>query len=90
MLEVASRGFKQAGYDMIYATDFDKAAIETYKKNFPETKAECKDINDIDFSNLLTDLKIKHGEVDILIGEPPCQGFSTAGPDFGMTLEIIC
>lgn len=77
-----SLGFKQAGYDIIYATDFDKAAIETYKTNFPETKAECKDINNIDFSNLLADLKIKQGEVDILIGGPPCQGFSTAGPRF--------
>ena len=77
-----SLGFKQAGYDIIYATDFDKAAIETYKTNFPETKAECKDINNIDFPNLLADLKIKQGEVDILIGGPPCQGFSTAGPRF--------
>ena len=53
-----SFGFKQNGYDIIYATDFDKAAIETYKRNFPETKAECKDINDINFSNLLTDFNI--------------------------------
>lgn len=77
-----SFGFKQVGYDIIYATDFDKAAIETYKRNFPETKAECKDINDIDFSNLLTDFNINPGEIDILIGGPPCQGFSTAGPRF--------
>ncbi|MCX6320113.1 MAG: DNA cytosine methyltransferase [Bacteroidetes bacterium] len=77
-----SLGFKQAGYDIIYATDFDKAAIETYKTNFPETKAECKDINDIDFVSLLKELKIKQGEVDVLIGGPPCQGFSTAGPRF--------
>ena len=77
-----SLGFKQAGFDIIYATDFDKAAIETYKKNFPETIAECKDINNIDFSTLLTDLKLEQGEIDILIGGPPCQGFSTAGPRF--------
>jgi DNA (cytosine-5)-methyltransferase 1 len=77
-----SLGFKQAGFDIIYATDFDKAAIETYKKNFPETIAECKDINLIDFSILLNDLKVERGEIDILIGGPPCQGFSTAGPRF--------
>jgi DNA (cytosine-5)-methyltransferase 1 len=77
-----SLGFKQAGYDIIYATDFDKAAIETYKTNFPETKTECKDINSIDFSQLLKDLQIQVGEIDILIGGPPCQGFSTAGPRF--------
>ena len=77
-----SLGFKQAGYEIIYATDFDKSAIETYKLNFPETKAECKDIINIDFYDLLKELKIKQGEVDILIGGPPCQGFSTAGPRF--------
>lgn len=77
-----SLGFKQAGYDIVYATDFDKSAVETYKKNFPETFAECKDINKINFSQLLIDLKIKQGEIDILIGGPPCQGFSTAGPRF--------
>lgn len=77
-----SLGFTQAGYNVIYANDFDKAAIETYKTNFPETKAECKDINDIDFSDLMTNIKISPGEVDILIGGPPCQGFSTAGPRF--------
>lgn len=77
-----SLGFKQAGYKIIYATDFDKAATETYKANFPETIAECKDINNIDFPQLLTELKIKPGEIDVLIGGPPCQGFSTAGPRF--------
>ncbi len=77
-----SLGFKQAGYDIVYATDFDKSAIETYKTNFSETLAECKDINDIDFTQLLNDLKLRQGEIDILIGGPPCQGFSTAGPRF--------
>lgn len=77
-----SLGFKQAGYEIIYASDFDKAAIETYQTNFPETKAECKDIERLDFPRLLTELNIKQGEVDVLIGGPPCQGFSTAGPRF--------
>ena len=34
-----SLGFKQAGYDIIYATDIDEKAIETYKINFPDTRA---------------------------------------------------
>jgi DNA (cytosine-5)-methyltransferase 1 len=78
-----SLGFNQAGYDIIYATDFDKAAIETYKTNFPQTQTECKDIESIDFDQLLKDISISKGEIDILIGGPPCQGFSTAGQRFG-------
>ncbi len=77
-----SLGFRQVGYDIVYATDVDKSAIETYKKNFPDTLAECKDIKEINFVQLLGDLGLRQGEIDILIGGPPCQGFSTAGPRF--------
>ena len=75
-----SLGFKQAGYEIIYANDYDPNAIETYKENFPNTRTECKDIQEIDFFDLLAELKIQQGSVDVLIGGPPCQGFSTARP----------
>jgi DNA (cytosine-5)-methyltransferase 1 len=77
-----SLGFKNAGFEIVYATDIDEKAIETYKKNFPETKAECRDINDIDFHQLLGKLDLAEGDLDMLIGGPPCQGFSTAGTRF--------
>ncbi len=77
-----SLGFKKADYDIVFATDIDQVALETYKKNFPETKVLAADINQINFDKLLTDLKISVGELDFLIGGPPCQGFSTAGLRF--------
>lgn len=77
-----SLGFKNAGYDIIYASDFDKAAMNTYKTNFPETKTEIKDIKDIDFHELLKENNLRPGKLDFLIGGPPCQGFSTAGTRF--------
>jgi len=77
-----SLGFKLSGYDVIYASDFDKAAIDTYQLNFPETLSEVQDIISQDFKALMTRLSIKPGELDILIGGPPCQGFSTAGTRF--------
>jgi DNA (cytosine-5)-methyltransferase 1 len=77
-----SLGFEKAGYDVVFATDIDNAAISTYKKNFPTTKAQVADINKIDFDKLLEDLGLKVGELDFLIGGPPCQGFSTAGMRF--------
>lgn len=77
-----SLGFRNAGFEIVYATDIDKRAVETYKKNFPETRSECRDINDIDFNQLLRELNLRPGELDMLIGGPPCQGFSTAGTRF--------
>lgn len=77
-----SLGFKMAGYDVIYASDFNETAINTYKKNFPDTISEVQDICEQDFKALLKRLNLKSGELDILIGGPPCQGFSTAGTRF--------
>ena len=77
-----SLGFKRAGYDIIYASDIDKKAISTYEANFCGAFVEQSDINEIDFTRLLERLQIDSGDLDILIGGPPCQGFSTAGPRF--------
>ena len=77
-----SLGFKKANYDIIFATDIDRASLKTYEKNFPSTKVLAADINQINFEKLMTDLGIKAGELDFLIGGPPCQGFSTAGSRF--------
>lgn len=77
-----SLGFKQAGYSILYANDKDKAAVDTYKKNFPEAICSSEDIDDLDFEHVLSEIGLQSGELDILIGGPPCQGFSTAGTRF--------
>jgi DNA (cytosine-5)-methyltransferase 1 len=77
-----SIGFKQAGYDIIYATDIDEVAVNTYSLNFGGTICECRDIRDINFESLMRKLKLSPGELDFLIGGPPCQGFSSAGSRF--------
>ena len=77
-----SLGFKQAGYSVLYASDIDEAAGKSYSINFPETSFEQADINQLDFKSILSKVRIKEGELDILIGGPPCQGFSTAGARF--------
>ncbi len=77
-----SLGFKQAGYKILYANDNNSEAVSTYKKNFPDTVCILEDIDKLDFKQILIDLKLKVGELDILIGGPPCQGFSTAGLRF--------
>lgn len=74
-----SLGFTQAGYKVVYANEFNPSAVSTYKQNFPSTLIDDRDINSVDFNEILKEIGLKEGEVDILIGGPPCQGFSTAG-----------
>lgn len=74
-----SLGFTQAGYKVVYANEFNSSAVATYKQNFPSTFIDDKDINTVDFNEVLKSVGLKAGDVDILIGGPPCQGFSTAG-----------
>ncbi len=77
-----STGFQRAGYNILFASDIDKSAISSYKANFTKTNCLEADICNIDFEKTLTDLGLLVGELDILIGGPPCQGFSTAGMRF--------
>ena len=77
-----SLGFKRAGYNILYAIDINENAVETYRHNFPNTQCKMADIMSCDFEKLLKNLKLKTGDLDILIGGPPCQGFSTAGMRF--------
>lgn len=77
-----SLGFKQAGYDILFASDIDAKTIQTYKTNFPDVKCIRVDIQKLNFTKLLLELGLGVGELDVLIGGPPCQGFSTAGLQF--------
>lgn len=77
-----SLGFRQSGYDIIYATDIDEVAVKTYTQNFDGTFCDCRDIRDMDFHSLMKKLKLSPGELDVVTGGPPCQGFSSAGIRF--------
>lgn len=72
-----SFGFLKEDYQIELANDIDKVAIETYKFNHPEIssgKVICNDIISI-VENIDTFIK---NDVDIIIGGPPCQSFSSA------------
>lgn len=71
-----SEGFREAGYQIGFALDKDKDSCETYKKNHPETHVECASI--IDFSPEKIE-EMAGGRVDVVLGGPSCQSFSTHG-----------
>ncbi|WHZ16383.1 MAG: DNA-cytosine methyltransferase [Nitrospira sp.] len=69
-------GLKKAGFSVIGAVELDKRAVETYGKNHPEVKVFQQDVLTIGGKDLLERLGIKMGDLDLLAGCPPCQGFS--------------
>lgn len=71
-----SLGFQMAGIHSILASDIDENCEKTFKRNFPETIFLCKDICQIDKDEI--DTLIGNNRPDIIIGGPPCQGFSLA------------
>ena len=62
-------GFKQSGFDIVWANDNDKDAVETYKHNIG-SEIICADISQIDVKTI--------PDCDVMIGGFPCQGFSVA------------
>ncbi|MEO6036033.1 MAG: DNA cytosine methyltransferase, partial [Verrucomicrobiota bacterium] len=70
-------GLTQAGFRVVGAIEIDSLAVETYKTNHREVVIWEKDIKKISASEVMRRLKIKSGQLDLLAGCPPCQGFST-------------
>ncbi len=65
-------GFEKAGFRTLFATDIWGVACETLKKNHLADEVYCGDIRTIDF----TAIKQKYGQIDCLIGGPPCPPYS--------------
>lgn len=69
-----SVGFEQAGFNIIKAVEFDKDIAISYAHNHTKTKVLVRDISEIDNEEYFS-----RGESEVIIGGPPCQGFSMAG-----------
>ena len=72
-----SRGLKDAGFDVRAAVEIDARARETYKLNHNDVPLVGTDIRSISAAQLLRTCQLKRGQLDLMAGCPPCQGFST-------------
>lgn len=72
-----SRGFELAGFEIAGGVDFNQDAIKTFNKNFKNAKGLCCDLSKMseeEIKKVFGDLS----DIDVVIGGPPCQGFSAA------------
>lgn len=73
-----SRGFADAGFDIIMGIDNDRNAIRSFKANFPGAVALQEDIQEIGSGDILS---ILGARPRIIIGGPPCEPFTGANPE---------
>ena len=74
---------KNPHFKTLVALDFNENALKTFKYNMPETDTVCGDITDSDVKETVIQ-KSKDVNVNMIIGGPPCQGFSLKGKKLGL------
>lgn len=92
-----SLGFEKSGFEVVYAFDLDEVSVSTYKHNpqYHHGPAFVRDIYKVSKKSIEEDLGRELGEIDVVIGGPPCQGFSVqrrgddSDPRNNLVLEYI-
>ena len=66
-------------FEILAANEILEPMAQAYSSNHPSVRMYNKDIKDFSLNDLTTDLGIKAGDIDIVVGGPPCQAYSTVG-----------
>lgn len=73
-------GFHMTGrYNILACVDSDEVALNTYFENFPKTKIIADRVENVTVKKLLGAAGAKRDEIDLMMGGPPCPGFSIVG-----------
>lgn len=72
-------GYRMAGFRVLFASEFEPNAAESYQLNHPGTTLDTRDIRAVTSGEILAACSLKEGDLDLLDGSPPCQSFSMAG-----------
>lgn len=72
-----SLGLRQGGFQLIGAVEVDPLAVKTYKANHRSVQVWETDIRKLPATRVMKALNLRPGQLDLLAGCPPCQGFST-------------
>ena len=76
-----SKGFEDDGnFSVVYGLDLLHVAVDTFRLNHPDALADVGDIRAIPPVSVAQHLGLQSGELDVIIGGPPCQGFSSIRP----------
>ncbi|SCZ00992.1 DNA cytosine methyltransferase [Flavobacterium caeni] len=75
-----SEGLQSVGFHSLYANEIKDIYAQTYALNHPETVVDSRDIRLVDATEVRLKLGIEKGELSLLAGGPPCQGFSINAP----------
>jgi DNA (cytosine-5)-methyltransferase 1 len=72
-----TEGLKQAGFQVVWGNDVATAPLMAYRANHPEVTVDENDIREVECINVMKTLGLERGDLDLLVGCPPCQGFSS-------------
>lgn len=75
-----SEGLREAGFRSLYANELVSTYAETFALNHGQTQVDTSDIRDLDATAVRNSVGLARGELDLMAGGPPCQGFSINAP----------